>query len=78
MNATNMNDCRIGEINGPYRQRPSGRFRRDGETPIMVRCSPFWVVDYFHGTIRSSRRFTSRATAQAFWDGLAPFDARMA
>lgn len=57
---------KVISVSGPYTKRPSGRFKRDGETPILVRCAPFWVVRVLHNTVLRDHKFSSEAKARAF------------
>ena len=38
-------------IHGPFLKRPSGKFKRDGETPRLVKCKPYWIVRVLHGSV---------------------------
>lgn len=65
---------RVGKVDGPFKKRPSGKFKRDGQTPIMVKCAPYWIVRVMFGqsaSIMQDRRFHSALAAQAFWESLA-------
>lgn len=70
---TETPDCRIGGINGPFSNRPSGKWNKSG-SPIMRKCQPYYTVDYMHGNVRMSQQFVGKASAQEFLDSLSPCD----
>lgn len=53
-------------IDGPFKKRPSGKFKRDGETPIMAKCTPYWIVRVLHGTVLHDHRWFSAEAANQF------------
>ena len=64
---------RLSKVDGPFTRKPSGKFKRDGETPIMRKCKPYWVVRVMFGqsaSIMQDRKFYSLASAQAFFGSL--------
>lgn len=65
--------CRVGGIEGPFSQAPTGRFRSNGD-PIMQRVPPFWVVRFVKTNILHDVHFASRQEAQKFWDSLPEYD----
>lgn len=56
----------IISINGPFRKRPTGKFKRDGQTPIMAACTPYWVLRTVENNVVTDRKFFSRETADAY------------
>ena len=64
---------RVGKVAGPFTKRPSGKFARDGETPIMRQCKPYWIVRVMfgqNGSIMQDKEFSSLTTANEFWASL--------
>ena len=60
-------------ITGPMTKVASGRFKSDGETPIYISCSPYWVVRYvgcYPYAVLKDVRFQSLKSAEAFRDKL--------
>ena len=57
-------------IDGPFEKRPSGKFKRDGETPVMAKCTPYWVVRVLHGTVLQDHRYFSAKSAGDFAESI--------
>ncbi len=57
-------------IDGPFTKRPSGKFKSDGETPIMVKCTPYWVVRVLHGSVLHDHQQFSAETANQFAESI--------
>jgi hypothetical protein len=74
MQLTTETVYRVGKIEGPFKKTPSGKFDRKGN-PVMVACTPYWVVRTVHGanaSIMQERTFFAENTAAQYYDSLQP------